>query len=52
MYSDSRKTRDSGKNYRRDIIFAFIGDKKLDEISWQDYEHLKKYLKTERKYLV
>ena len=49
MYSDSRKSRDSGKNYRRDIIFTFIGDKKLDEISWQDYEHLKKYLKTERK---
>jgi len=51
MYADSRKTRDVGKNYRRDIIFEFIGDKKLDEIDWQDYEHLKKYLKTERKCL-
>lgn len=37
------------KLYRLNYIYKFIGDKYLDQITWQDYEAIKNYLKKERR---
>ena len=44
-YFRERNIADKGKNYRMDILFAFIGDTLLDKITFRDYEYIIKYLK-------
>lgn len=49
IYLRDKTLSDSSKQYRLEIIYHFIGDARLDKISYVDYERIKKYLKKERK---
>ena len=49
IYLRDKTLSDSSKQYRLEIIYHFIGDARLDKISYVDYERIKKYLKKETK---
>ena len=47
-YLRDKVFKDGGKQYRLDVIYMFMGDERLDEITFKHYEALKKFLKDER----
>ena len=47
-YLDERNLREENKLYRLAIIYKFIGNKRLDKITYLDYDNIKSYLKKER----